>query len=708
MNWKTEAMILLKRVMTPGILAILSGGLVAQPVAEPTTLGQLFQTGGAPANLSSRGVFLRQFDLVDASETARKLQIALVIDGTESMGRDISTAIARLGDFVLGLQSRRPAGSRIELGLVVYRDVNAKSGAAKLGTPAFVSDLSQFQDVLRTVETEPGEPYFEEAVDVGVHTALSQLNWDPRAADLETSRWMLVCGDAPPYPDDKAEYRKFSTQALVDTAKEKGIHVSSVICSAGFLDPAKGDEVLRKTYEDKLPRTREFMKSLSEGTGGRYFDLADIAFVQNLTDAIKKSGQRYKSIDPIAAADIEAARKKNQGKEAELGVPLRFAVLPHAPRSALRNQDDALASQVAVEMRTKLSLAPNVHLRRLDEVQAMLRSTDLAAIKSDEELVRKVADELQVDYVVWGEATEEKDKASLAGRLFRGDGRLVAKTEKTAAGSEPSAVTGLAGSVLERLIFLTGQELSKLEGVDPKEAATFAAIGTRDVSKQLVARLANDVRALRYLTAGIKELEQATSQKMGAPESKQQLLKAKTLFLSALQHEPDNAFANLQLASCYFNLARYEEDGTSSQNELLGEMRRSIQKAHAVREAYPVDLVRTEIEADHALMGQDAPDIAAAVRLYEALATQAGTTSEFSRRAHWALSGMRLGDWGVDAVAPDAVDPVKSREHIIQILAQWPESPEAKFYAPFVNTKGAPEIPLIAAWMSKPPVRSGG
>src|SRR5690606_33447242 len=78
---------------------------------------------------------------------------------------------------------------------------------------------------------ESGAPYFREAVDQGLHFALSELNW--RSPDEPgVSRWIIVAGDAPPYPDgsqarhaDGSKVRQHSDQQLIDLAREKQIAI---------------------------------------------------------------------------------------------------------------------------------------------------------------------------------------------------------------------------------------------------------------------------------------------------------------------------------------------------------------------------------------------------------------------------------------------------------------------------------------------------
>ena len=67
-------------------------------------------------------------------------------------------------------------------------------------------------------------------------------------------------------------------------------------------------------------------------------------------------------------------------------------------------------------------------------------------------------------------------------------------------------------------------------------------------------------------------------------------------------------------------------------------------------------------------------------------------------RGHWMLSGIRAGDWGL--AEQSSVDLNESRRHVIQILSNWPDSPEASLLKQWLrwdDTKGETEFNFMPA-----------
>jgi hypothetical protein len=101
----------------------------------------------------------------------------------------------------------------------------------------------------------------------------------------------------------------------------------------------------------------------------------------------------------------------------------------------------------------------------------------------------------------------------------------------------------------------------------------------------------------------------------------------------------------------------------------------SLRRAFRERDNAQVDLLKLEILADHSLLVKR--DFGEAIQLYERLATAPNdATLHTALRAHWMLAGIYSGDWGVDA---NLVNPQKARQHLITVLAHWPDSAEAAF-----------------------------
>jgi hypothetical protein len=83
----------------------------------------------------------------------------------------------------------------------------------------------------------------------------------------------------------------------------------------------------------------------------------------------------------------------------------------------------------------------------------------------------------------------------------------------------------------------------------------------------------------------------------------------------------------------------------------------------------------TEIAADYALLVRGKP--ADAVKLYQRLVDKAQPVdAQSARHGYWMLAGIASGDWGVDEQFENAEE---TKRCLTQILALWPDSPEAEF-----------------------------
>ena len=226
-----------------GFVVLLAGwsfvhGNAAGPAAaaEPKSVAgaavdSIFNPQRAPAQ-KTMGLLQRSFlDLVESSE--QDLQVALVIDGTDSMATDIEAVRGALRNMVSDL--RQYKGDHVSFHVVVYRDTGAPSGEVTLPLKEFTSDVATLEGAFQKIVPEPGAPYFLELTDLGIHEALEKLNWS--TADGVT-RWLLLFGDAPPYDadfvdtEDTGARRRFDTDLLVNIAQRKGIQISCVLCTS--------------------------------------------------------------------------------------------------------------------------------------------------------------------------------------------------------------------------------------------------------------------------------------------------------------------------------------------------------------------------------------------------------------------------------------------------------------------------------------------
>ncbi len=159
----------------------------------------------------------------------------------------------------------------------------------------------------------------------------------------------------------------------------------------------------------------------------------------------------------------------------------------------------------------------------------------------------------------------------------------------------------------------------------------------------------------------------------------EQLLKAAEANLQKfLQQKPEHAFAQVLAASCAFNLANLKErrgDLTAAQESYQHAID-ALNEAYRLRVQLVDRLTRLEVEADHALLVEH--DFPAAIKLYEEI-VQFSEASPVrpALRAHWMLTGIYSGAWQRPQADDSNVNIELARQHLLDILAFWPDSSEA-------------------------------
>ncbi len=231
-------------------------------------LSTIFSPDRNPPN-RTMGLVQRNFlDLIEHSKP--RLQVGVVLDGTSSMDASLDGIKQTIGTMLRDLELYKQADVAYQL--VVYRDVGAPSGELdfplKVAGKQFLADREAFRQAVESLQTESGAPYFHELIDAGVHAAIEQLEW---STDDETTRWLLVIGDAPPFdagfeePQTGAR-RRYDTQHLAGLANSRQIHINCI------LSTSRPEE--QQAQEAVLDRTRQFMSTLSSETGGLLLDLS--------------------------------------------------------------------------------------------------------------------------------------------------------------------------------------------------------------------------------------------------------------------------------------------------------------------------------------------------------------------------------------------------------------------------------------------------
>lgn len=628
-------------------------------------LESVFNPQRAPAR-KTMGLLQRSFlDLVESSQ--QELQVALVVDGTDSMATDIEGVRKALRSLIADL--RQYKGDHVSLALVVYRDSGSPSGEVTLFHSRFTKDENSLSEAFSRLKPESGAPYFLELPDLGVHEALTKLDWSDGP---DSSRWLLLFGDAPPYDPDFVDKeantgakRRFDTDLLVNLAQRKGVQISCVLCTS------RDEE--RTVYEQVLDKTRKFMSTLSTGTGGLMLDLSYPDIRTALVEAAKKQRVKRQRIGTITRAEVDAVRQAATAAKSPVaeGQRLRVAVLPHLAFDQMTFDPSHEAVQIATELRQKFKAIPRAEVASPVDVERAIRRVKSANVPPQQQF-QALGAQLRVDYLVWGSYRRAQGVVQVRSAIYsKIDGQKVTESSLLTSPSMPE--TELAGNLVSKWTLAT---------LNPKAAPTLYAafVGLRDdanLKKQLFRPVATTVEVRTDLLTGFEALEQALAYPVGDPAGKVLLEQAETALGKASMGDPRNPFIQMLQASCYFNQAQAlaaagQKDAAKSKSNQYSE---SLKRAYGERTRTDVDLLKTEIEADFNLVIKK--DFAAAIRQYDLLATAPNDANlHTALRAHWMLAGIYSGDWGVD---PSVVNAEKAKEHLIFVLAFWPDSAEATF-----------------------------
>ena len=647
------------------------------------TLGDVLQL--STREQLHRGTLQRPAMFLDIVGSRKHLEVALVIDGTDSMGQEFKSVVKELGHFVEGIQVQKDLDSEIRFALVVFRDDKSPSGPCQIPIPEFTTDSAEFMRALSEQDTEDGTPYFNEMVDVGVHQAITRLNWSSGKDDV--TRWIILCGDSPPYNAGKG--LKHSALKLAQIANERGVEIYSILCNSGFTT-AKAEKArdLLETAKEEAPYARRFMSELANQTHGKFMDLWNPDVVKQLLGLVKDRQtfqQRLKRISNEELIACRARAKRNMANGGVVPGTVTLAILPHAPLNAMSFESDDIRVQTATEFRARFRSIAGVEVVTSAKTEAKYKALDFT--QNESRILAEFSDAVQADYVIWGEIDNSStNKFQLQTAMYNGtDGTLIAKASKNAEKSNGEALTRIHRQSAFKLCNLTAQSL-KMDNVAEDVVAAFGSVKDDEkVSQSFSTQFASDIRAHRAILSGLSLLERSLAHEKGSDKNRaiDLLRDAETHLVNALQFESGNAFAHLLLANCYQNLGNVEEADDYS-NKIYDNFR----KAYRNRESMggPESAARIEIEADHALLVNR--EVKKAIELYERLADiKDVSNARFSLRANWMLAGIYLGDWRVKEQSSEFVSVDKARNHIVQILAHWQDSDEASFYRDAMDSR---------------------
>jgi tetratricopeptide (TPR) repeat protein len=327
--------------------------------------------------------------------------------------------------------------------------------------------------------------------------------------------------------------------------------------------------------------------------------------------------------------------------------------------------------QIAAELRQKFKTLNSAEVRSPVDVDRALRRVNAANVPPAQ-MLQALAVQLRVDYVVWGNMQRSAGGIQVKSAIYsKTDGQKI--VESTLASSDKVPETQLVGDLVNRMT-LTAFEPNRA----PELHNAFAALKSNSVLKaQVLTPVANNVASRSDLLIGFDALEQALASPSGDANGAKLLDQADEALNKAANEDPRNPFTHMLLASCYFNKAKAlgSQGQNAERQKMHDQLTEALKRAYRERDNSTIALLKIEIEADYNLLVKK--DYAEAIRLYEVLATAPNDAKlHTALRAHWMLAGIFSGDWDVD---PKLVDALKARRHLIQVLAHWPDSPEAAF-----------------------------
>jgi tetratricopeptide (TPR) repeat protein len=304
----------------------------------------------------------------------------------------------------------------------------------------------------------------------------------------------------------------------------------------------------------------------------------------------------------------------------------------------------------------------------------MLIDREFRRIRSDavpkDQWLRALAVRLRVDYIVWGSFLRTDSIVRLQSSIYdRSGGRTVATADRVAREQEDEP--RLALQVVDTLLT---QAAALPE--ETKIGSLGRALRANNPDQPPLVAVVMDAKTRSDVWLAYESLEQATAYAASAEKSRPLLLQAETALQKALSEDARNPFIHQLLASCYYNLASAtrDEGDQESAASYSAKYVASLNRAYRDRSRIKWPVLRKEIEADFQLLVRK--DYDEAIRLYRELADNLSANPlGTSQRAHWMLAGILAGDWGV---AESATDIEQAREHLVDVLAHWPDSVPAQ------------------------------
>ncbi len=628
-----------------------------QPTAA-AALDSIFNVRTAP-DAKSMGIFQGSFLDAIRPETPA-IQIAFLVDTTESMAQELPGIRAKVPQVIADL--KRAAGTQVEVAVVSFAD-NGKSNKPLGGVSrGFSSDEATIGEMIDSLQPQSGKPYFPEAVDLAVFKTIQDLPW---STDEKATRWLMLITDAPPYDASFEEAttqsrRWYETDALVNVANQRGINIHGLLCES------RPEE--QEAFAATVDKTRNFMGQLTSRTGGLMLDLSFAQIKEKVASAAKRPRADFAFVGAITDDDIAQAKEKAQQQLGDL-TSVRVAVVPHIPWNAMTFYHEDPAVQFASQLRYTLGRLPGVKTISSRQIEAELLRLKSGPVDQSQ-WPQALCLRLRADILIVGDLRATRDAVDVQSKVY------------TASSAEPIAAISASGSednvmasylkAIPQTRPTTGPMVLLSNAVSSEQASDLREFWPGILGQMNPSEQGN-------LLAAMDLIEKSVDISVEPNRRAKDLATAIELLTPLASGQDANAFTFALLASANYNLAKTrEEQGQADQaKSAMQDAIGYLTKAFDARRQLNDRLLQAEIEADHSLLVRK--DYEAAVRRYESI-TQFSEASllKMALRAHWMLAGIECGDWGAAQAEDFQPDSQVARQHLIQILAFWPESEEAR------------------------------
>lgn len=650
------------RLLLMAFMAIIGLNSGASPVfaqsGAAAALDSIFNVRTAP-DAKSMGIFQGSF--LDAIRPESPgMQVGFLVDTTESMTDQLAGIRAKIPQVVADL--RRATGGKVEVAVVSYSD-NGQGQKPLTGIEdGFSGDDATIAKLVKNLQPSSGRPYFPEAVDLAIYKSIQELPWSD---DEKETRWLILITDAPPYDSafEEAETqsrRWYETDALVNLANQRGISIHGLLCESRAQE--------KEAFDASVDKTRNFMGQMTSRTGGLMLDLSFSQIKDKVANAAKRPRADFTFVGAITEAEIQNVRDEAQAKFGDMS-SLRVVVMPHVPWQAMTFYHEDPGVQFATELRYSLSRLPGIKTVSSRDIESEFLRLKAGPVPQ-EKWPNALCLRLRADVLIAGDLRVIRDMYDVQSKVYS------AKEDQPIAAIAASGTQGVLMPAYLKAIGETRGTAGPIFGL-VKAVQSEQASDLREFWPGILDQL--DVKQHANLLSAMDLLERSLDISVD-PANRVKELETAIHLLTPMGEGPQaNAFTFALLASSHYNMAKSQEE-LGLADLAKQDMRKAIgylTKAFDDRRDLKDRLLQAEIEADYSLLVRK--DFSAAVRRYQSI-TQFSEASllKMALRAHWMLAGIECGDWGAAQATDFQPNTAEARKNLIDILAFWPESEEAR------------------------------